>query len=46
MWEVKSQFDWGSFFFSKALLINHSFVGGLFTYVLLWVFVYGIVHVY
>ncbi|KAI1730648.1 rab5-interacting protein (Rab5ip) domain-containing protein [Ditylenchus destructor] len=46
-WEVKAGFgQWDKFFTSRALCINHSLVGGLFTYVLFWVFIYGMVHVY
>jgi len=46
VWEVRSGFKWNTYFLGRSLEFNHSFVGGLFTYVLLWVFVYGIVHVY
>ncbi|CAD5229059.1 unnamed protein product [Bursaphelenchus okinawaensis] len=46
IWEMKSNFEWNKYFFSRSLIVNYSFVGGLFTYVLLWVFIYGIVHVY
>ncbi|KAI6191980.1 ER membrane protein complex subunit 6 [Aphelenchoides bicaudatus] len=46
VWEIRSGFKWNSYFPSRSLEFNHSFVGGLFTYVLAWVFFYGIVHVY
>ncbi|KAI6173226.1 Protein of unknown function DUF786 domain containing protein [Aphelenchoides besseyi] len=45
-WAYKSGFKWDDYFLSRTLIFDHSFVGGLFTYVLLWVFIYGIVHVY
>uniref|UniRef100_A0A914HEF4 ER membrane protein complex subunit 6 n=1 Tax=Globodera rostochiensis TaxID=31243 RepID=A0A914HEF4_GLORO len=46
VWHYKAGFRWSAFFTSRSLLLTHSVVGGLFTYVLFWVFVYGLVHVY
>lgn len=34
------------YFIGKSALIQHSLFGGLFTYVLFWTFLYGMVHVY
>uniref|UniRef100_A0A915EAF7 ER membrane protein complex subunit 6 n=1 Tax=Ditylenchus dipsaci TaxID=166011 RepID=A0A915EAF7_9BILA len=45
-WEFKSGFQWDKFFTSRSLCLNHSLMGGLFTYILFWVFIYGMVHVY
>ncbi|CAK5058948.1 unnamed protein product [Meloidogyne enterolobii] len=46
IWDYKAGFQWTSFFTKRSLLFGHSLIGGLFTYVLFWVFVYGLVHVY
>ena len=46
IWDYKAGFQWANFFPTRWLLISHALVGGLFTYVLFWVFVYGLVHVY
>ncbi|KAL7074560.1 hypothetical protein ACQ4LE_006429 [Meloidogyne hapla] len=46
IWDYKAGFQWTSFFTKRSLLVGHSLIGGLFTYVLFWVFVYGLVHVY
>uniref|UniRef100_A0A914Y3S2 ER membrane protein complex subunit 6 n=1 Tax=Panagrolaimus superbus TaxID=310955 RepID=A0A914Y3S2_9BILA len=46
LWEYKAGFKWNTFFVNRSLSITHSIVGGLFTYVLFWVFIYGIVYVY
>ncbi|PAV55541.1 hypothetical protein WR25_20349 [Diploscapter pachys] len=45
-WVLKSNFKWKTFFLDGWLPITHSLVGGLFTYILFWVFLYGMVHVY
>uniref|UniRef100_A0A7E4VV75 ER membrane protein complex subunit 6 n=1 Tax=Panagrellus redivivus TaxID=6233 RepID=A0A7E4VV75_PANRE len=45
-WEYKAGFKWQDFFAVRNLSISHSLVGGLLTYVLFWVFIYGIVYVY
>ncbi|ETN73996.1 hypothetical protein NECAME_13285 [Necator americanus] len=45
-WEAKAGFEWKSYFLDRTLSVTHSIVGGLFTYILFWVFLYGMVHVY
>ncbi|TKR81123.1 hypothetical protein L596_015055 [Steinernema carpocapsae] len=45
-WHVKAGFQWKKYFTDISLPVTYSFVGGLFTYVLFWVFLYGMVHVY
>jgi hypothetical protein len=45
-WEYKAAFQWNQYFGNRWLSVTHSVVGGLFTYVLFWVFIYGIVYVY
>nr|CDJ92209.1 Protein of unknown function DUF786 domain containing protein [Haemonchus contortus] len=45
-WEAKAGFEWRSYFLDRTLSVTHSIVGGLFTYILFWVFLYGMVHVY
>jgi len=46
IWEVKIGGKWDKFFVQKTIIWSHSLLGGLFTYVLLWTFLYGMVHVY
>uniref|UniRef100_A0A914XF40 ER membrane protein complex subunit 6 n=1 Tax=Plectus sambesii TaxID=2011161 RepID=A0A914XF40_9BILA len=46
VWELKAGLDWRTFFLDRTLSVGHSIVGGLFTYILFWVFLYGMVHVY
>uniref|UniRef100_A0AC34R6N2 ER membrane protein complex subunit 6 n=1 Tax=Panagrolaimus sp. JU765 TaxID=591449 RepID=A0AC34R6N2_9BILA len=43
-WEYKAGFQWQNFFTSRWLSVTHSAVGGLFTYILFWVFFYGMVY--
>ncbi|CAG0883402.1 unnamed protein product [Cyprideis torosa] len=38
--------DWNKYFLSRRALLTGNPVGGLFTYVLFWVFFFGMVHVY
>ncbi|KAE9550773.1 hypothetical protein FO519_006025 [Halicephalobus sp. NKZ332] len=45
-WEYKAGFQWQDFFANRWLSVTHSIVGGLFTYILFWVFFYGMVYVY
>uniref|UniRef100_A0A1I7ZIT9 ER membrane protein complex subunit 6 n=1 Tax=Steinernema glaseri TaxID=37863 RepID=A0A1I7ZIT9_9BILA len=45
-WHVKAGFEWKTYFTDVTLPVTYSFVGGLFTYILFWVFLYGMVHVY
>lgn len=43
---LKAGRRWSKFFKSRRLLFTGGLVGGLFTYVLFWTFLYGMVHVY
>ncbi|CAG9535521.1 unnamed protein product [Cercopithifilaria johnstoni] len=45
-WEMKANFEWQNYFMSRSLSLTHSLISGLFTYILFWVFLYGVVHVY
>lgn len=45
-WEMKANFVWEDYFINRSLLLTHSLISGLFTYILFWVFLYGMVHVY
>ncbi|MCP9264976.1 ER membrane protein complex subunit 6 [Dirofilaria immitis] len=45
-WEMKANFEWQNYFVSRSLSLTHSLISGLFTYILFWVFLYGMVHVY
>lgn len=38
--------DWKRYFVSRKSLLTNGFFGQLFTYVLCWTFIYGMVHVY
>lgn len=38
--------NWNKYFQSRYSLLTDGVLGGLFTYVLLWTFIYGIVHVF
>lgn len=46
IWYVKSAAQPTLYFGDKSVFVTHSFVGGLFTYILFWTFLYGMVHVY
>uniref|UniRef100_A0A914RXE4 ER membrane protein complex subunit 6 n=1 Tax=Parascaris equorum TaxID=6256 RepID=A0A914RXE4_PAREQ len=46
IWEVKAGFEWHNYFMSRTISVTHSLISGLFTYILFWVFLYGMVHVY
>lgn len=46
IWEVKAGFEWHDYFMSRTISVTHSLISGLFTYILFWVFLYGMVHVY
>lgn len=37
---------WQQYFISRKALLTNGFFGQLFTYVLCWTFIYGMVHVY
>ncbi len=43
---VKAGTDWHKYFISRKALWWDGTLGGLFTYILLWTFLYGMVHVY
>jgi len=45
MWFLKAGARWDEFFVQRSAMM-HGFFGGLFTYVLFWTFLYGMVHVY
>jgi hypothetical protein len=42
----KAGYHWKKFFGSRQQLLTNGFFGQLFTYVLFWTFLYGMVHVY
>lgn len=46
IWWLKAEREPSKYFMGKWTLLNHSMFGGLFTYVLFWTFLYGMVHVY
>ncbi|XP_022087222.1 ER membrane protein complex subunit 6-like [Acanthaster planci] len=43
---VKAGRKWQEFFRHRQPLVTSGLLGGLFTYVLFWTFLYGMVHVY
>ncbi|XP_033624884.1 ER membrane protein complex subunit 6-like [Asterias rubens] len=43
---IKAGRNWQEFFRFRQPLITSGLLGGLFTYVLFWTFLYGMVHVY
>ncbi|KAK4876223.1 hypothetical protein RN001_012645 [Aquatica leii] len=43
---VKAGSNWQQYFVSRKALLTNGFFGQLFTYVLCWTFIYGMVHVY
>ncbi|XP_033105768.1 ER membrane protein complex subunit 6-like [Anneissia japonica] len=43
---IKAGRNWSSYFFSWKPLLTSGLLGGLFTYILFWTFLYGMVHVY
>ncbi|XP_078515310.1 ER membrane protein complex subunit 6-like [Lissotriton helveticus] len=43
---LKSGRRWNKYFKSRRPLFTGALLGGLFTYVLFWTFLYGMVHVY
>lgn len=43
---LKASRRWNKCFKSRRMLFTGGLVGGLFTYVLFWTFLYGMVHVY
>ncbi|XP_036370776.1 ER membrane protein complex subunit 6 isoform X1 [Octopus sinensis] len=43
---VKAGSRWNKYFVSRRVLFFSGLFGGLFTYILFWTFLYGMVHVY
>ncbi len=43
---MKAGRDWDKYFTTKRQLWFNGVIGGLFTYILVWTFLYGMVHVY
>ena len=43
---MKAGRDWNKYFTTRRQLWIDGVVGGLFTYILVWTFLYGMVHVY
>ncbi|KAL5012221.1 hypothetical protein ScPMuIL_010772 [Solemya velum] len=43
---LKAGSQWNKYFVSWKLLFTNGLFGGLFTYILFWTFLYGMVHVY
>ncbi|CAG5122099.1 unnamed protein product [Candidula unifasciata] len=43
---VKAGAQWNSYFITRKVVFDSGLFGGLFTYVLFWTFLYGMVHVY
>ena len=43
---MKAGRDWDKYFTTKRQLWLNGVLGGLFTYILVWTFLYGMVHVY
>ncbi|XP_077291660.1 ER membrane protein complex subunit 6 [Arctopsyche grandis] len=43
---MKAGSSWQKFFISRRSLLTNGFLGALFTYILFWTFIYGMVHVY
>ncbi|XP_066999805.1 ER membrane protein complex subunit 6 isoform X2 [Anabrus simplex] len=43
---LKAGSHWEKYFISRRALLTNGFFSGLFTYVLFWTFLYGMVHVY
>lgn len=43
---VKAGSEWNKFFTSRVSILTSGLFGGIFTYILFWTFLYGMVHVY
>ncbi|BES93595.1 Rab5-interacting protein (Rab5ip) [Nesidiocoris tenuis] len=43
---IKGGSQWRKYFINRRGVLTNGFFGGLFTYVLFWTFIYGMVHVY
>ncbi|CAG9118956.1 hypothetical protein JYU34_019331 [Plutella xylostella] len=46
MFMVRAGPNWHKYYVSRQSLLTNGFFGALFTYVLFWTFIYGMVHVY
>ena len=46
MLAMKAGSNWNNYFTTRRQIWFDGMIGGLFTYVLLWTFLYGMVHVY
>ncbi|XP_059050574.1 ER membrane protein complex subunit 6 [Achroia grisella] len=46
MFLIKTGPNWDKYHVSRQSLLTNGFFGALFTYVLFWTFIYGMVHVY
>ncbi len=42
----KAGSDWNKYFLRRSVFFTSGLFGGLFTYILFWTFLYGMVHVY
>lgn len=43
---AKAGAEWNKFFVSRTSILTSGLFGGIFTYILFWTFLYGMVHVY
>ncbi|XP_014259503.1 ER membrane protein complex subunit 6 [Cimex lectularius] len=43
---LKAGSQWRKYFVNRRVILTNGFFGGLFTYILFWTFIYGMVHVY
>ncbi|ESO08736.1 hypothetical protein HELRODRAFT_156500 [Helobdella robusta] len=43
---IKAGSEWPKYIRSRIVLFSNGLMGGLFTYILFWTFLYGMVHVY
>ena len=43
---AKAGNDWNKYFTSRQSILTGGLFGGIFTYILFWTFLYGMVHVY
>ncbi|GAB6029774.1 hypothetical protein CHUAL_005486 [Chamberlinius hualienensis] len=46
MFLLKAGSQWKKYFINRRSLLTNGLLGGLFTYILFWTFIYGMVHVY
>jgi len=43
---LKAGSKWKNYFINSRTVLTNGLLGGLFTYILFWTFIYGMVHVY